>query len=65
MQAKLDAAINVHKQRIFSATEQAKVNQQLVQSEQTHQQKMRQSEEQAKLQRQQTKTSSKTGKATK
>lgn len=65
MAAKMDAAINVHKQRIFSATEQAKVNQQLTQSEQTHQQKMRHQEEAAKLQKQQTKTSSKTGKTTK
>ena len=65
MAAKMDAAINVHKQRIFSATEQAKVNQQLTQSEQQHQQKMRHQEEQAKLQKQQTKTSSKTGKTTK
>ncbi len=65
MAAKMDAAINVHKQRIFSATEQAKVNQQLVQNEQTHQQKMRHQEEQAKLQKQQIKTSSKTGKPTK
>jgi hypothetical protein len=64
MAAKMDAAINVHKQRIFSATEQAKVNQQLVQSEQSHQQKMRHAEEQAKLQKQQTKTSSKSGKPT-
>jgi chaperonin GroES len=65
MAAKMDAAISVHKQRIFSATEQAKVNQQLTQSEQQHQQKMRHQEEQAKLQKQQTKTSSKTGKTTK
>lgn len=64
MQAKLDAAINVHKQRIFSATEQAKTNQQLVQNAQSHQQKMQQEQEKAKLQQQQQK-SSKAGKNTK
>lgn len=65
MQAKLDAAINVHKQRIFSATEQAKVNQQLTQSAQSHQQKMTQEQEKAKLQRQQQVKSSETGKSKK
>lgn len=64
MQAKLDAAINIHKQRIFSATEQAKVNQQLTQNAQTHQQKMAQEQEKTKLVKQQQK-SSETGKSKK
>ncbi len=51
MAAKMDAAINVHKQRIFSATEQAKVNQQLTQSEQQHQQKMRHQEAESNAKR--------------
>lgn len=46
--ANIQAAEAVHKQRIFSATEQAKVNQDLVQKDQAHQQKMRQQSEAAK-----------------
>ncbi len=46
--ANIQAAEAVHKQRIFSATEQAKMNQDLVQKDQTHQQKMRQQSEAAK-----------------
>lgn len=61
MQARLDAAINVHKQRIFSTTEQAKVNQQLTMKQQAHNQSMAHKEEAAKLQRQQQQKSSKTG----
>lgn len=49
MNAKLDAAIAVHKQKIFSATEQAKVNQQLMNSSVQHSQKMAQEKEKAKL----------------
>ncbi len=64
MSAKLDAAININKQRIFSVTEQAKVNQSLVQNDQKHRQAMRHNEEKLALQKQQTKTSSKTGKTT-
>ncbi len=61
MEAKLDAAINIHKQRIFEASERAKTQQTLVQNEQTHIQNMRQKEEQSKLSRQ---NSSKNGKST-
>lgn len=61
MEAKLDAAIGIHKQRIFEAAERAKTQQTLVQSEQSHLQKMRQSEEQQKLAKQ---NSSRTGKST-
>ena len=64
MEAKLDSAINIHKQRIFEAAERAKTQQTLVQSEATHQQTMRQREEAAKS-KQQTQTSSKTGKTAK
>jgi chaperonin GroES len=48
--AKLSAAEAIHKQRIFSVTEQAKVNQQLVHKEQAHRQSMAQQQEKAKLQ---------------
>jgi chaperonin GroES len=65
MGAKLDAAINVHKQRIFSVTEQAKTNQQLTQNAQKHTQDMQFAKEKAALQRQQIKNTSKTGKGTK
>jgi len=61
MEAKLDAAIGIHKQRIFEAAERAKTQQTLVQNEQTHVQNMRQKEEQQKLAKQ---NSSKTGKST-
>jgi chaperonin GroES len=64
MAAKMDAAISINKQRIFSVTEQAKVNQGLIQSDQKHSQSMRHNEEKLALQKQQTKTSSKTGKTT-
>lgn len=57
MMAKLDAATEIHKQRIFSATEQAKVNQQLTQSAQSHAQKMQQEKEKAQFQKQQAKSS--------
>lgn len=40
--ANIDAATAVHKQKIFSATEQAKVNQQLVQGREQHQAKLQQ-----------------------
>ena len=43
--AKVEAAANIHKQRIFSATEQAKALQGLTQSAQSHQQKMQQMKE--------------------
>ncbi len=61
MEHKLDAAINIHKQRIFEAGERATIQQKLVQNEQTHQQTMRQKEEQNKLSQ---KNSSKNGKST-
>lgn len=48
--AKLQAAEAIHKQRIFSVTEQAKVNQQLTHKEQAHRQSMAQQQEKAKLQ---------------
>lgn len=63
-QASLDGAIAVHKQRIFSVTEQAKANQTMVQSNMQHRQSMEQAKEKQKLQKAQTKTSSKTGKGT-
>ena len=47
---KLDAATAIHKQRIFSATEGAKLNQTLVQSEVTHRQSLQQQKEKASLQ---------------
>jgi chaperonin GroES len=65
MQAKLDAAINIHKQKIFSATEQAKVNQQLTQNAQMHSQKMSDEQEKAKLAKQQAQNSAATAKKTK
>jgi len=43
--AQLSAAEAIHKQRIFSATEQAKVNQQLVQKDQQHRQNLQQKKE--------------------
>lgn len=46
--AKIQAAEAIHKQRIFSAEEQAKMNQQLIHSEQAHQVKMRQQQEASK-----------------
>jgi chaperonin GroES len=61
MEAKLDSAIGIHKQRIFEAAERAKTQQTLVQKEQSHIQNMRQKEEQNKLVKQ---NSSKTGKST-
>lgn len=54
--AKLSAAEAIHKQRIFSVTEQAKVNQQLVHKEQAHRQSMAQQQEKAKLASAQSKT---------
>lgn len=48
--AKLSAAEAIHKQRIFSVTEQAKVNQQLVHKEQAHRQSMAQQQEKKSLQ---------------
>jgi hypothetical protein len=59
--ANIDAATAVHKQKIFSATEQAVVNQKLVQNHQQHQQKLHQTKEQSLVQRQ----NSGTGKAKK
>ena len=64
MSAKLDAAIGIHKQRIFEAAERAKTQQTLVQNEAKHQQTMRQQKEQ-QASKPTTQTSSKTGKATK
>lgn len=55
--AKLSAAEAIHKQRIFSVTEQAKVNQQLVHKEQAHRQSMTQQQEKAKLASAQSKSS--------
>lgn len=64
-QAVVDGQIAVHKQNIFSVTEQQKMNQQMVQKDQQHQQTMEQIKEKAKLAKQApTKTSSKTGKGT-
>lgn len=60
----IDGQIAVHKQNIYSATEQAAMNQKMVQSDVQHRQTMEQSKEKAKLQNQQTKTSSKPGKST-
>jgi len=59
--AQIDAATKIHMQRIFSATEQAKVNQGLMQKEQQHSQQMRHQEESAKSQH---KTNSANGKTT-
>lgn len=64
-QAVVDGQIAVHKQNIFSVTEQQKMNQQLVQKNAEHSQTMEQLKEKTKLAKQaQTKTSSKTGKGT-
>jgi chaperonin GroES len=65
MMAKVDAAVSIYNQRIFSAEAKAKAVQGVVQKEQQHRQTMRHKEEQAKLQKQQTQTTSKTGKSTK
>lgn len=65
MEAKLDAAIGIHKQRIFEAAERAKTQQTIVQKEATHQQTMAHKEEQNKLAKQQTKTASSSGSKTK
>jgi len=62
MEAKVQSAIDIHKQRIFSVTEQAKLNQSLMQKSQTHAQDMQHSKEKAALQRQQVKSSG-TGKS--
>lgn len=63
--ARLDGAIAVHKQRIFSVTEQAKANQQMTQSNMQHRQSMEQAKEKASLaKRQQSKNSSGNGKST-
>ena len=59
--ANLDAALALHKQKIFSATEQASVNQKLVQNHQQHQQKLQQTKELSSVQ----KRNSGTGKAKK
>ena len=59
--ANLDAALALHKQKIFSATEQATVNQKLVQNHQQHQQKLQQTKELSSVQ----KRNSGTGKAKK
>ena len=56
MEAKVQSAIDIHKQRIFSVTEQAKLNQSLMQKSQTHAQDMQHSKEKAALQRQQVKS---------
>lgn len=61
--ANLSAAEAIHKQKIFSVTEQAKVNQQLTHKEQAHRQAMQQQQEKASLAKQQSKNSS-TGKST-
>jgi chaperonin GroES len=63
-EAKVQSAIDIHKQRIFSATEQAKLNQSLVQKSQTHAQDMQHSKEKAALQNRQTRASG-NGKKTK
>jgi len=62
---RLDAGIAIHKQRIFEAAERGKTAQTMIQSEQKHRQSMRHKEEQQKLAKQQTQTSSRTGKSTK
>lgn len=63
--AVLDGQIAEHKQRIFSVTEQAKVNQQMTQKDVQHRQSMEQAKEKQQLAKQQTKTSSKPGRTTK
>lgn len=62
--ARLDGQIALHKQRIFSVTEQAKANQQMVQSSVQHRQSMEQAKEKASLAKQQAKNSSSNGKST-
>ncbi len=62
MEHRLDTAINIHKQRIFEASERAKTQQTLVQNAAKHQQTMAQKKEQASLSQ---KNSSKNGKTTK
>jgi chaperonin GroES len=62
--AVMDGQIAEHKQRIFSVTEQAKVNQQMTQKHVQHQQSMEQAKEKQKLANQQTKSTSKPGKTT-
>jgi len=57
MEAKVQSAIDIHKQRIFSVTEQAKLNQSLSQNSQKHAQDMQHSKEKAALQKQQVKSS--------
>lgn len=63
--ARLDGATAIHKQRIFSVTEQAKVNQQMTQSDMQHRQSMEQTKEKASLVKQQQRgNSSSNGKST-
>lgn len=63
--AVLDGQIQLHNQRIFSAAEQMKNAQTMQQNDQKHQQTMQQTKEKQQLaKRQQTVTSSKTGKRT-
>jgi len=57
--ATIDAATKLHMQKIFSAAEQLKVNQQLIQNNQKHSQAMSHQEEKAKLAQ---KTASSSGK---
>lgn len=57
-QALIDGAIAVHKQKIFSVTEQQKQNQMMSQSEASHQQSMRQQKEKQSLQKKQTNSTS-------
>ena len=57
MEARVQTAIDIHKQKIFSVTEQAKLNQSLVQNAQTHAQDMQHSKEKAALQKQQVRSS--------
>jgi chaperonin GroES len=57
--ATIDAATKLHMQKIFSAAEQLKVNQQLIQNNQKHSQAMSHQEEKAKLVR---KTATSSGK---
>lgn len=54
--ANIDAAHSLHKQAIYSATQQAELNQKLAQNAQLHQQKMSNMKEQASLQRQNSKS---------
>jgi chaperonin GroES len=50
--ANIDAATALHKQKIFSATEQAATNQKLVHNEQAHRQKLQQTKESSSAQKQ-------------